>query len=167
MKKVKISYTPPVMYVMIALICIAIIFGTAAFLNELCLYVSMLVGIVAFLYVHKHGTTVEFGDGKIIRCRCIFYRWKIDLENIDSFSYTVSEHLTRGGIRHSMGITFYHSMKGIKDCYKLTSWIMENEMKKLLRNDADKLEIMQIYKYAESLYPDKAEGYTEKDKINM
>ena len=58
-------------------------------------------------------------------------------------------------------------MKGIKDCYKLTSWIMENEMKKLLRNDADKLEIMQIYKYAESLYPDKAEGYTEKDKINM
>ena len=39
-------------------------------------------------------------------------------------------------------------------------------MEKMMRNDADKLEIMKIYKYAESLYPDKAKGYTKKDGIN-
>ena len=65
-----------------------------------------------------------------------------------------------------MVIMFYHSMRGINDCYKLTSFIGENEMEKLMRNEAEKLDIMQIYKFAESLYPDKARGYSKTEDNN-
>ena len=166
MKKVKVTYTPPIVYIISAVIWAAAMFVIAAFLNELCIYIGVLAGLVALLYICKKGSVVEYGDGKIIRCRSFFYKWKIDLERIDTFSYTVRKYRARGGIRHMMVIMFDHSMRGINDCYKLTSFIGEKEMKKLVCNEADKLDIMQIYKFAESLYPDKARGYTEKEDIN-
>ena len=141
-------------------------FGAAVLLNELGFYISILAGIAALLYVYKQGTVVEFGDGEIIRCRSFIYKWKIDLVCIDTFSYTAGKYLARGDIRCSIVIMFYHNTKGINDCYKLKSSIGEKEIEKLMCNDADKLDIMQIYKFAESMYPEKAKGYTEKEDSN-
>ena len=166
MKKVKVTYTPPIAYIISAIIWVAVMFGISEFLNELGFYIGVLAGIIALLYIYKKGTVVEFGEGKTIRCRSLFYKWKIDLERIDTFCYTVRKYQGRGGVRHSMVIMFYHSMRGINDCYKLTSFIGENEMEKLMRNEAEKLDIMQIYKFAESLYPDKARGYSKTEDNN-
>ncbi|WP_455529842.1 hypothetical protein [Ruminococcus sp.] len=166
MKKIKVSYTPTIVYIISAIIWVAVMFVISGYLNELGFYICVLAGLAALLFVYCQGTVVEYGEGKIIRCRSFFYKWKIDLERIDTFSYTVRKYHARGGIRHMMVIMFDHSMRGINDCYKLTSFIGENEMKKLMYNEADKLDIMQIYKFAESLYPDKARGYTEKEDIN-
>ncbi len=167
MKKVKVTYIPPIVYIISAMIWAAVMFVIASFLNELFIYIGALAGIFALIYIYYKGTVVEFGDGKIIRCRSLFYKWKIDLERIDTFSYTVRKYQRIGGVHHSMVIMFYHSMRGINDCYKLaSSFIRGNEMEKLMRSEADRLDIMQIYKFAESLYPDKARGYTEKEDIN-
>ena len=166
MKKIKVSYTPTIVYIISAIIWAAVMLAVSAFLDELGFYIGVLAGIAALLFVYYQGTVVEYGEGKIIKCRSFFYKWKIDLERIDTFSYTVRKYHARGGIRHMMVIMFYHSIRGINDCYKLTSFIGENEMKKLMYNNADKLDIIQIYKFAESLYPDKARGYTEKEDNN-
>ena len=166
MKKVKVTYTPSIVYIISAMIWATVMLVIATLLNEIFIYIGALAGLAALLYIYYQGTVVEFGEGKIIRCRSLFYKWKIDLERIDTFSYTVRKYTARGGVRHMMVIMFYHSMRGINDCYKLTSFIGENDMKKLMRNEADKLDIIQIYKYAENLYPDKAKGYTDKEDYN-
>ena len=41
-----------------------------------------------------------------------------------------------------------------------------NKRIKLISKDVDNLDIMKIYRFAESLYPDKARGYTKKEDIN-
>ena len=166
MKKVKVTYTPVIVYIISVIVWTAVMFGIATFLNEVFIYIGALAGFIALLFIYYQGTVVEYGDGKIIRCRSFFYKWKIDLERIDTFCYTVRKYQGRGGVRHSMVLMFYHSMRGINDCYKLTSFIGENEMEKLMRNEAEKLDIMQIYKFAESLYPDKARGYSKTEDNN-
>ena len=73
MKKVKISYTPPVVYIIFAIIFVVAILDISAFLNEICLFIGVIAGIVALLFIDKQGTVVEFGDGKIIRCKSFIY----------------------------------------------------------------------------------------------
>lgn len=166
MKKIKISYVPYKVYILPVLIWVTIAGVGAAFYGEPGVYVTGLIGIIAFLYFCTRRTVVEYGDGNIIRCRCSYYKWKIDLEKIDTFVYTISEHITRGGPRYSMDIRFNHDQKGVEDYYKLSTILLGKELDKMIRNSSDKLDLMQLYKYAESLYPEKAKGYTKEAGIN-
>ena len=167
MKKTRVTYTPPIVIGIALAAAVLVILAGTTLLGEMGFAIGAFIGLVLFLYSICCKTYVEYGEGSKIKCRCAFYRWEIDLESVDSFEYTVNEIVGRYGSRgYSMDIRFNHSQKGVGDYYKLSSMMVDKEMEKMMRNDADKLEIMKIYKYAESLYPDKAKGYTKKDGIN-
>lgn len=166
MKKTMITYVPSIVVVIAGIVSVCIVMVAAALFGEPGLCIGGLIGIAVFLYFLTRRTEVEYGEGNVIKCRCAFYKWKIELEDIDSFVYTISEHLTRGGPRYTIDIRFNHSKKGVEDYYKLSSLLLGKELEKMMRNDADKLEIMKIYKYAESLYPDKAKGFTKREGAN-
>lgn len=167
MKKTRITYAPSIVLVTGVIVAVCIVILGAALFGELGFGIGGLIGIAVFLYFLTRRTEVEYGEGSIIKCRCAFYKWNIDLEDIDTFVYTISEYISRyGSNNYTMDIRFNHSKKGAEDYYKLSSVLVGKELEKMMRNDADKLEIMKIYKYAESLYPEKAKGYTKKDGAN-
>lgn len=165
MKKLKVTYTPPFAIKISVLILVVIICAEVHFFGEVGLYIGILIGLAAYCIMCKKGTIVEFGNGSIIKCRYFFYKWDIDLEKIDRFSYSIESHLARGGPRYTFDIKFYYSENDVEDYYKLNTSIGREEILKCMEGGVHKLNILQIYRYAENLCPEKAGGYVESSSI--
>ena len=161
MKRMKINYIPAlivgisvVLFITITLVCMGI-------WGEVGKLIGFVSGGAVTIWLLTRGTIVEFGKGTVIRCRYVFYMWKIDLEKIDRFSYSIDEYATRGGQRNTFTLRFYYSINGCEDDYVLRKMIDKSDIKRLMSGDAAKLELMEIYRYAESVFPEKAKGYVE------
>jgi hypothetical protein len=87
--------------------------------------------------------------------------WKIDLKKIDSFSYSIDEMISRGGPRSVFTLRFYYNIDGDDDNYVFRKIIDKKDIKNLMSGDMESIELMKIYRYAESVYPEKAKGYVE------
>ncbi|WP_024861345.1 hypothetical protein [Ruminococcus flavefaciens] len=164
MKKLKVTYMPPLAAVIAVILWICTGYIGAQFFGVAGFCVGVLVGLGIYNVVRSIGTTVQFGKGNVIDCKYFFYKWKIDLEKIDTFSYSIESHLTRGG-HYSFDVKFSYSENGIEDCYKLNTSIGREDIRRCMDGESHKLEILQVYRYAERLYPEKAKGYVESDSI--
>lgn len=165
MRKLKVTYMPPMATVAALVLWICIGYIGAHFWGEFGLYIGILVGLAVFLVICSLGTTVQFGKGSIINCKYLFYEWKIDLEKVETFSYSIESHLTKGGHKYSFDVRFNYNENGVEDCYKLNTKIGREDIRRCMDGESSKLEIMQIYRYAERLYPEKAKGYVESESL--
>jgi len=123
--------------------------------------IGFVIGGAVMIWLLTRGTIVEFGKGTIIRCRCTLCMWKIDLKKIDSFSYSIDEMISRGGPRSVFTLRFYYNIDGCDDNYVFRKIIDKNDIKNFMSGDMESIELMKIYRYAESVYPEKAKGYVE------
>ena len=166
MKTLRIKYIPP----MITAITVVLSFGLL--LLPICLsynektadyalvgsLAGMAVGVVLLVAVGSTKTLVKLGEDGVIRCIWLFYSWEIDLAKTESFSCCVQPHRARGGTVYSLDLVFISKKDGYEDESSLKVNVGAPELRKLLKGEADDIDIMKIYKYAEALYPDKAKG---------
>jgi len=166
MKTLRIKYIPP----MIMAITVVLFFGL--WLLPMCLsynekmtdyalvgsLAGMAVGVVLLVAVSSTKTLVKLGEDGVIRCIWLFYSWEIDLAKTESFSCCVQPHRARGGTVYSLDLVFISNKDGYEDESSLKVNVGAPELRKLLKGEADDIDIMKIYKYAEALYPDKAKG---------
>ena len=164
MKKLKVSYIPPLAIKISILIWAAVVCTVVYFTDEIGLPIGILLGLVAYVAISNMGTTVEFGSGSVINCKYLFYKWKINLDNIENFSYSIGSHLA-GSNSYSFDVRFHYNENGVEDCYKLNTKIGREDIRRCMDGESSKLEIMQIYRYAERLYPEKAKGYVQPESI--
>ena len=101
--------------------------------------------------------TVKFGEGSIVKCRWFFLSWSIDLDNINAVTYTLKSHRTRGGgTRYSLHMLFYVDA----DHFKVLKEPLDQHIaEECIRHRFDQTELMKLYRYIETTYPDKAKGY--------
>jgi hypothetical protein len=103
-------------------------------------------------------TEVSFGEGSIIKCEWLFYKWEIDMEQVKSVYYTISSHADRYKKWHTIDIVFEfvdESIKALKD------EIESEDMGKFVTGKAKEVELMKLYEYISSAYPEKAVGFQE------
>ncbi|SHM89362.1 hypothetical protein [Ruminococcus flavefaciens] len=123
--------------------------------------IGFIVGGAIMIWLLTRGTIVEFGKGTVIRCRYAFYMWKIDLKKIDRFSYSIDELIARGGPRSVFTLRFYYKVDDYDEKYVFRKIIDKNDIINFMSGNMEQIELMEIYRYAESVYPEKAEGYVE------
>ncbi|WP_297961832.1 hypothetical protein [uncultured Ruminococcus sp.] len=169
MKTLRIKYVPP----MIEAIAIFLAFGL--FLVPLGLAGSekmadyafpgilagMTAGILLIEVVGSTKTLIKLGDDGVIRCIWVFYSWKIDLAKVESFSYHIQSYYSRLGTRNMLDLTFSYKDEENADAHHFKSAIGKKEITELMAGRFEEFELMKIYRYAETLYPQKAEGYVE------
>ena len=161
MEKLKVKYTPPVVIAAAVILFAAAVFAGSSIIEGTGAYFGSIVGFSIGLWIMSLGTTVEFGEGNIIRCRSFFYRWKIDLDKIDRISYSVDKYATRGGSRYSLNLRFYKEASSINDNYVLRKMIDHNDIMQLMSGEMNRIDLMRIYKYVQSVCPEKARGYVQ------
>lgn len=172
MKKLRLEYTPAIaVAISCVLSIIAICFGVALFVNYtqnsrgaaaiFGLAVGTVIAVILYC-IESIATVVEYGENKIIKCQWAFYKWQIDLEQAVSFCYYVESHRGgRGPTWYTLNVQFdCNGISGGKS-YILKTKIRGDELKKCLKGKTKEIELMQIYKYAERLYPEKADGMSE------
>lgn len=163
MKRLRIKYTPPVVQGVALIILIAAAIGAAQFVGEIALYIGILFAMMVYAAMYSFGSVVEFGKEKVIKCKCLFFIWKIDLDKIDAFSYSIESHNAKGGPRFSFDVRFHFSRNGIDDYYVLKKNIYHEDIIKFMNGELDRIDLMKIYRYAQSVYPEKAKGYMQAD----
>lgn len=107
-------------------------------------------------------TTAEFGEGSVIKCRWLFVKWNIDIEKIRGAAYSLQRQNSRLGVRYIFELRFYSEGKIKPDI--ITEKLLPDEAEYCIKGNYDKVQLMQVYRYIEEYYPDKAIGY-EKEKI--
>jgi len=161
MEKLKVKYTPPVVIAAAVIIFAAAVFTGSSIVEGTGAYIGSIVGFIIGLRVLLSETTVEFGEGNIIRCRCLFYSWKIDLDKTERISYSVDKHIMGGSTRYSLNLRFYKEASSINDNYVLRKMIDHSDITKLMSGDMSRIDLMRIYKYVQSVCPEKAKGYVQ------
>ena len=114
--------------------------------------------------IFKYGHNGRVRQRKRYKLQIPFYKWNINLENIENFSYSIGSHLA-GPHSYSFDVCFHYNENGVKDYYKLNTKIGREDIRRCMDGESSKLEIMQIYRYAERLYPEKAKGYVQPESI--
>ena len=163
MKKISISGKPwwvigiPIIVFAAAflLMLIAGVIGNDIFFTVTMIFmgISIVFLIIGELIATMTETEVSFGEGSIIKCEWSFYKWEIDMEQVKSVYYTISSHADRYKKWHTIDIVFEfgdESVKALKDEIEI------EDMGKFVTGKAEEVEIMKLYDYISSAYPEKA-----------
>ena len=161
MNKIKIKFMPT--YAKIALVALSLMMIAFNSENErnttsaskMVLAVVMLLFIAGLIAMFVSRTVVEFGEGSIIKCRWMFFRWNIDLDKVDSVMYKLQSHRTKGGVSYSFDLLFYANTKQAK---KLAETLDHRTAEHCIQQRYEEVELMELYRYIENNYYDKAKG---------
>ena len=164
MNKIKIKFMPT--YAKIALVALSlmmIVFNSENERNttsasKMVLAVVMLLFIAGLIAMFVSRTVVEFGEGSIIKCRWMFFRWNIDLDKVDSVMYKLQSHRTKGGVSYSFDLLFYGCYANPKKAKKIGETLDYRTAEHCIQNRYEEVEIMKLYRYIENNYYDKAKG---------
>ena len=122
------------------------------------LAVSFSFVIIGSFIVKESETEVNFGEGSVINCQWMFYKWSIDMEQVKSVNYTVTAHRSKYTKWHTLDLIFVYKSEKVKS---LTAKIDDDEINKCIMENTEELPIMRIYEFIQFAYPEKAEGYKE------
>lgn len=120
--------------------------------------ISLVFFLIFALNATLTETEVSFGEGSIIKCEWLFYKWEIDMEQVKSVYYTISSHADRYKKWHTIDIVFEFGDESIK---ALKDEIESEDMGKFVTGKAEEVELMKLYEYISSAYPEKAAGFQE------
>ncbi|MBQ6944518.1 MAG: hypothetical protein IJN43_09350 [Ruminococcus sp.] len=173
MKKISISGKPwwvigiPVIVCAAAflLMLIAGLIGNDIFFAVTMIFmgISFVFLIIGELNATMTETEVSFGEGSIIKCEWSFYKWEIDMEQVKSVYYTISSHADRYKKWHTIDIVFEFGDESVK---ALKDEIESEDMGKFVTGKAKEVELMKLYEYISSAYPEKAVGFKESAELN-
>ena len=115
--------------------------------------------VIVLYAVSSINTVVEYGEGDIIKCRWAFLKWEIDLSKAVYVIYTIESHYSRGGPRYTFNVEFIFSGEYGEERKCLKVYIDNEMMGRIMQGEKDDIPLMQLYRYAEERYPDKAAGF--------
>ncbi len=124
--------------------------------------ISFVFFLICNLIASLTETEVSFGDGSIIKCEWSFYKWEIDMEQVKSVYYTISSHKDRYKKWHTIDIVFEFGDESVK---ALKDEIESEDMGKFVTGKAEEVELMKLYDYISSAYPEKATGFKESAEL--
>ena len=159
MNKIKIKFMPT--YAKAAMVALSLMMialnreseHTAA--AKIMLAVVMLLFVAGLISMFCSRTVVEFGEGSVIKCRWLFVRWNIDLDKVDSVMYKLQSHNGKGGVSYSFDLLFYANTKQAK---KLAETLDHRTAEHCIQQRYEEVELMELYRYIENNYYDKAKG---------
>ena len=125
-------------------------------------FIAIFIAVVFLLIADSVKTEVSYGEGDKIYCKWLFYKWEFDMEQVKSVYYTISSHADRYKKWHTIDIVFEfgdESVKALKDEIEI------EDMGKFVTGKAEDVEIMQLYEYISSAYPEKATGFKESAEL--
>ena len=126
-------------------------------------FISIFIAVVFLLIEDSVKTEVSYGEGDKIYCKWLFYKWEFDMEQVKSVYYTISSHADRYKKWHTIDIVFEFgdaSVKALKDEIEI------EDMGKFVTGKAEEVEIMKLYEYISSAYPEKTVGFKESAELN-
>ena len=128
----------------------------SAAIAETAFFAVFLTGGILALSVK---TKMQYGDGSEIRCRWLFLRWKIDLEKLETVTYTVSSYRTRGGgTSYIFLLRFYEDCKHPEKARRLKEHLEQSVAEDCIRGKYDRVQLMKLYRFIAEKYPEKARG---------
>ena len=126
-------------------------------------FIAIFIAVVFLLIADSVKTEVSYGEGDKIYCKWLFYKWEFDMEQVKSVYYTISSHADRYKKWHTIDIVFEfgdESVKALKDEIEI------EDMGKFVTGKAEEVELMKLYDYISSAYPEKAVGFKESAELN-
>ncbi|HBI84701.1 MAG TPA: hypothetical protein DDX71_00215 [Ruminococcus sp.] len=128
----------------------------SAVIAEAAVFAVFITGVILALTVK---TKIQFGENSGIQCRWLFLRWKIDLEKLQTVTYTVSSYRTRGGgTSYIFLLRFYEDCKHPEKAGRLKEHLEQRVAEDCIREKYDRVQLMKLYRYIEEQYPEKAKG---------
>lgn len=157
MKKVNIKHIPEKLKkVMTAMAVAVLILGLAASTTVI-FYVLAFLLLIIVVIIFNVKTTVEFGEGSVIKCKWLFVNWNIDIEKIGGAAYSLKRHRRKAGASYFFELRFYREGKNAPE--KLNETLSIFDANNCIQGNYDKVQLMQVYRYIEEYYPYKARGY--------
>ena len=126
-------------------------------------FISIFITVVFLLIADSVKTEVSYGEGDKIYCKWLFYKWEFDMEQVKSVYYTISSHADRYKKWHTIDIVFEFGDESVK---ALKDEIESEDMGKFITGKAEEVEIMKLYEYISSAYPEKTVGFKESAELN-
>ena len=126
-------------------------------------FIAIFIAVVFLLIADSVKTEVSYGEGDKIYCKWLFYKWEIDMEQVKSVYYTISSHADRYKKWHTIDIVFEFGDESVK---ALKDEIESEDMGKFVTGKAEEVELMKLYEYISSAYPEKAVGFKESAELN-
>ena len=166
MNRIKIKYIPSSVAVFLGILAvlICILSDFSDYIKDsVPLAIKLIIGItfiVLLIMVIVVNTKVTFGEGSIIECKWQFLKWKIDIEKYHSVMYTLKYNsIHRKGHEYSFEIIFYGDKEKPFSEKRLKTLLDHNTAERCIQHRYDDAELMQVYRYIENNYPEKAKGY--------
>ena len=122
-------------------------------------FISIFIAVVFLLIADSVKTEVSYGEGDKIYCKWLFYKWEFDMEQVKSAYYTVSSHYARYSKWYTLDVVFEDKDENVLGhlCHKIES----DAIGKIIAGKAEEVELMKLYDYISSAYPEKAVGFKE------
>ena len=121
-------------------------------------FAVMILTVICLAAVYEAETVVSFGRGRRIKCRWLFVRWEIDISKASYFIYTIETHRVRGGMMQTFNVEFAFAGKYGEDRKCLKVKLDADSIVECVQNGYDTIPLMEVYRYAEERYPEKAKG---------
>lgn len=120
----------------------------------------VMAAAIIFLFLRLFvPTVVTFGEGGSIRCRWLCVPQTIDMEKISSVTFSLSRQTTFGGaFGYTFCLTFYKDGQNSSQAAKLEEHLDGKTAEQCMQQRFDAVQLMQLYRYIEEQYPEKAKG---------
>lgn len=166
MNKIQVSHTPDFMKevtIAFAFLWVIFIFSVCSLVPDFAIFLSLgflllIIGISC--YIDSKKTTVEYNTEKI-HWKWLWFDYTVNFEDMKSFYYTIVSERTRGGYIRRFELIFW-----LKDSeLKLNDELKTEDIESAINGITDDIELLQLYKFIENIYPEKAEGFTKTNDI--
>lgn len=160
MNKIQVNHTPDFMKgvaIFFAFLWVIFIFIVCGIIPKFAMLLSLgflllIIGISC--YIDSRKTTVEY-DTEKIHWKWLWFEYTINFEDMKSFYYTIVSERTRGGYIRRFELIFW-----LKDGeLKLNDELRTEDIESAINGITDDIELLQLYKFIENIYPKKAEGF--------
>ncbi|MCM1505549.1 MAG: hypothetical protein NC177_00215 [Ruminococcus flavefaciens] len=166
MKEIEVNHTPDFMkWVAIAMFILWIISTVIICYNTseaiaLLLSLGILIAIIGIaFYIDCTKTVIEYDEEKI-RWKWIWITYKVNFKEMESVHYTITSERTRyGGYIRRFEIVF----KVNDDELRLNDNLKIEDIENSINGTPDDIKLMELYKFIESVCPEKSKGFIKTD----
>ena len=181
MKKIQVNHKPYFIDVIIIAICVLWLISIPIIANwgvELAMTAEspmkkdLIIKIAGFLpfiilfiivgiecYIESRKTTVEYGAEKV-HWKWLWIEYKVNFSDVDSIYYEIIHKRTRYGYNHRFETVFHLK----NDTTLILNDRLESEdIDNGINGTSDNIKLMQLYKFIENIYPEKASGFVKND----
>lgn len=162
MNKIQVNHAPDFIKgiaIFLMVLWVIFIFSVYYIIPKFAMLLSMgflflIIGIG--FYIDSKKNTVEY-DTEKIRWKWLWFEYTVNFEDMESFYYTIVSKRTRGGYIRRFEIGFNVKNRELK----LNDELDTDEIESAVNGVTDDIKLLQMYKFIEDIYPEKAEGFVK------